>query len=108
MILYVHSYAAYLNCPKTRRRAGGHLLLSNKQLEPQKSSKEVQPDGPIQYDCKVPNNAISSVSESEYGSCFQNGQKSAPMQVTLHEMGHTQPATPIQVDNLCADGISNN
>ena len=39
---------------------------------------------------------------------FENGQKSAPMRVTLHEMVHPQPATPIQVDNLCADRITNN
>ena len=30
------------------------------------------------------------------------------MRVTLHEMGHPQPATPIQVDNLFAAGIANN
>ena len=51
---------------------------------------------------------MSSVAESEYGSYFHNGQESAPMRVTLHEMGHPQPATPIQVDNLYAAGITNN
>ena len=39
---------------------------------------------------------------------FTNEQKSAPIQVTLHEMGHPQPATPIQVENLCASGIVSN
>ena len=39
---------------------------------------------------------------------FINVQKQAPMRVTLHGMGHPQPETPIQVDNLCADGIANN
>ena len=51
---------------------------------------------------------MSSVTEAEYRSCFNNGQKSAPMRVTLHEMGHLQPATPVQVDNLFAAGIVNN
>ena len=49
-----------------------------------------------------------SIAEAEYGSCFHNGQKASPMRVTLHEMGHPQPATPIQVDNLCAYGIASN
>ena len=26
----------------------------------------------------------------------------------LHKMGHPQPETPIQVDKLCASGITNN
>ena len=51
---------------------------------------------------------MSSVVESEYGSYFKNDQKSAPMWVTLYEMGHTQPATPTQVNILCAAEIENN
>ena len=51
---------------------------------------------------------MASVAEAEYGSCFHNGQKAAPMRVTLAEPGHPQPATPIQVDNSCAAGIANN
>ena len=39
---------------------------------------------------------------------YHNQQKAASMRVTLHEMGHPQPSTPIQVDNLCAAGIANN
>ena len=39
---------------------------------------------------------------------FINGQKAEPMRVTLHEMVHPQPATPIQVENSCAAGIANN
>ena len=51
---------------------------------------------------------MSLVSEAEYGSFFHNGQKAAPILVTLHEMGHSKPATSIQVDNFCAAGIANN
>ena len=39
---------------------------------------------------------------------FINGQKAEPMRVTINEMVHPQPATPIQVENLCAAGITNN
>ena len=108
MILYFHSDAGYLNCPKARSRAGGHFFISNKQLEPKKSPKGVQPNDPIHLECKVLTNVMSSVAEAEYRSCFHNGQNSAPMRVTLNEMVHPQPKTPIQVDNLCAAEIANN
>ena len=79
MILYVHSDSGYLNSPKARSIVGGCFFLGNKQLEPKKAPKEVQPNLPIHSECKVLTNVMSSVVESEYGSYFKNDQKSAPM-----------------------------
>jgi hypothetical protein len=53
-------------------------------------------------------NTVSSEAESEVGACFQNAQSGAPIRVTLTELGHIQPATPLHTDNFTAFGILNN
>jgi len=52
-------------------------------------------------------NVISSATESEIGIIFINCRDSEPIQTTLLEMGHEQPPTPIQADNITADGLLN-
>jgi hypothetical protein len=47
------------------------------------------------------------VAESEEGACFQNAQSGAPLRVTLTEVGHTQPATPLHTYSYTAFGILN-
>jgi hypothetical protein len=41
------------------------------------------------------------------GTCFHNAQSGAPLRVTLTELGHTQPPTPLRTDNSTAYGIVN-
>ena len=48
---------------------------------------------------------MSSVQESETGSGFINGKDDMPLLNSLHEMGHIQGPTPIQFDNIVANGI---
>jgi hypothetical protein len=50
---------------------------------------------------------VASAAESEVGACFHNAQSGAPLRVTLAEMGHTQPPTPLRTDNSTAFGILN-
>jgi hypothetical protein len=50
---------------------------------------------------------VASDAESEVGACFHNAQSGAPLQVTLTEMGHTHPPTPLRTDNSTAYGIVN-
>ena len=50
---------------------------------------------------------MASAAKAEYGALFLNGQAAVPVRVTLIEMGHPQPPTPIQVDNSTAVGIAN-
>ena len=38
---------------------------------------------------------------------FHNGQASAVIRITLMEIGHRQPPTPIKTDNSTANGIAN-
>ena len=53
-------------------------------------------------------NVMSSAFEAEIGAAYINGQESIPIHTLLLEIGHPQPATPIQVDNSTADGFANN
>jgi hypothetical protein len=52
-------------------------------------------------------NVVASAAESEFGACFHNTQSGAPFRVTLMELGHTQPPTPLRTDNSTAFGIVN-
>jgi hypothetical protein len=52
-------------------------------------------------------NLVASAAELEVGACFQNAQSGAPLRVTLTEVGHTQHATPLRINNSTAYGILN-
>ena len=49
---------------------------------------------------------MASAAEAELGDLFLNCQEAVPIRITLEEMGHTQPPTPVQVDNSTALGIA--
>ena len=42
---------------------------------------------------------MASAAEAEYGSMFINYQDAVTIQITLIEMNHPQPQTPVQVDS---------
>jgi hypothetical protein len=50
---------------------------------------------------------VASAAESEVGACFHNAQSGAPLRVTLTELGHTQPPTPLSTNNSTAFSILN-
>jgi hypothetical protein len=50
---------------------------------------------------------VASAAESEVRECFHNAQSGAPLRVTLTELGHIQPPTPLRTDNSTAFGILN-
>ena len=52
-------------------------------------------------------NVILSAAEAEVGALFNNAKEATRIRLTLQDMGHPQYATPIQVDNKCAEGIVN-
>jgi hypothetical protein len=64
-------------------------------------------NGSILNVASVIKNVVASAAESEVGACFHNAQSGAPLRVTLTEMGHTQPPTPLRTDNSTAFGILN-
>ena len=50
---------------------------------------------------------MSSAAKAELGVMYINARKAVEERTILNEMGHNQPATPIQVDNSTAEGIIN-
>lgn len=48
---------------------------------------------------------MASAAEAEVAGLFMNTQQAVPMQLTLVDMGHKQPPTPLQTDNKTAQGI---
>ena len=103
MVLWVHSDASYLFCPKAQSRAGGMHFLSNKPPTPHDPEKiESTLNGIVYVVCKILRIIMTSAAESELGALFVNYQESVPIRITLEEMGHSQPPTPVQVDNSTA------
>jgi hypothetical protein len=55
----------------------------------------------------VNKNVVAYVDESEVRACFRNAQSGAPLRVTLTELVHIQPSTPLRTDNSTVFGILN-
>jgi hypothetical protein len=100
MILNIHSNAGYLNTPKARSRAGGHLFMSSK---PKKG--EQQHNRPLLTFSTILRSVVTSAAEAEIGALFLNAKEGVNIRNILHEMGHPQPATNMQTDNTTAPGI---
>ena len=50
---------------------------------------------------------MGSAAEAEVGALYIVAQEIVPMRMTLEELGHPQPATPLKTDNSTACGIMN-
>jgi hypothetical protein len=101
MILHIHSDTSFLWVSNAQSRLGGLFFLGNKSPEQDTLS------GSILNVAAVIKNVVASAAESEVGVCFHNAQSVAPLRVTLTELGHTQPPTPLRTDNSTAFGILN-
>jgi hypothetical protein len=101
MVLAIHSNASYLSEPKARSRAGGHFFMSENVADP-------NDNGAVQTIAKIIKAVMSSVAEVELGGLFINARAAVPIRITLEELGHKQPSTPIQTDNSTACGVVNN
>jgi hypothetical protein len=96
MILHIHSDASYLSVSNARSRLGGLFFLGNKPPEQDKLNFS------ILNVASIIKNVVASAAESEVGACFHNAQSGAPLRVTLTELGHIQPQTPLRTDNSTA------
>jgi hypothetical protein len=109
MILHVTSDASYLSVPGSRSRCGGYFYLSSP-IGLSAHNPEAKPppfNGPILVHSSIIKAIMSSAAEAETGALFYNAKDACMLRTTLAELGHPQPATPIQTDNACAVGIVN-
>jgi hypothetical protein len=101
MILKIHSDASYLSESKARSRSAGHFYMGNKENENDTNN------GSILATTQIMKAVLSSASKAEIGALFDNTKHATILRTTLEEMGHPQPATPVQTDNSMACGIAN-
>eukprot|EP00957_Ditylum_brightwellii_P172381 13123491-Ditylum_brightwellii.AAC.1 len=64
-------------------------------------------NGPLLVYSTILCNVMVSAAEAELGALFVNAKEAVALRITLEELGHLQPATPILVDNSTAYGIVN-
>ena len=71
------------------------------------NDKPIKMNGTIFANCGILKFVVTSAAEAELGALFLNMKEAKIIRLTLAEMGHPQPATPIHVDNSTAAGIAN-
>ena len=104
MILNIHSDASYLTEPKSRSRASGHFFLGWLPVD----GKPIRLNGAFHTLCSILRFVVSSAAEAELGALFLNCQEGLIFRLTLEDLGHPQPKTPVHCDNATAIGIANN
>ena len=101
MVLAGHADASYLSEPNARSRAGGHIFLSSDVQYPPNN-------GAILTIAQVIKHVMSSAAEAELGALYIAARECVYIRLILEEMGHPQPATPLQTDNSTAESVVNN
>ena len=106
MILHIASDGSYLSETKSRSRVGKMLyLISNLPQHNQAPDCNHPFNSPFHVVAKIIKMITSSATETEVSATFYNAKEALPFRVTLAEMGHPQPPTPIEVDNETAIGF---
>ena len=98
--LGVHSNASYLSEPNARSQAGGHFFLSTNALVPPNI-------GAILNIAHIIKHVMASATKAELGALYITAREALYLRIILEELGHKQPATPIQTDNSMNEGIVN-
>lgn len=96
IILNMHSDASYLSTGKGRSRAGGCFFLGSLPRD----NKAIQLNGNIHITCAILKLVAASATETELGALFLNTQEAIIIRLTLLELGHPQPPTPIHVEHI--------
>ena len=104
MILNIHSDTSYLSVPNAHSRAAGIFFLGSL---PQKN-KPIFLNGTIHVLCTILQFVATSAAVAELGALFLNAKEAKIMRITLEELGHPQPPTPIHINNSTTVGIVNN
>jgi len=109
MVLHIVSDASYLSASGARSRLGGYFFMSNPlpRSPPHPDDPAPMFNGPVLVNSSIIQPVLSSAAEAELGALFHNAKDGCMLRTTLEDMGHPQPATPIQADNACAVGLAN-
>ena len=83
-----------------RSRAGGHFFLTNNNENPRNNAA-------ILTITTIIKAVMSSAVEAELVALYLNTCEAVYLRQILTKMGHPQPQTPIQTNNLTAEGMVN-
>ncbi len=104
MILNIHSDASYLSEAKARSRACGHFFMG---WMP-KNGEPIRLKGAFHVSSTILQFVVASAAEAELSALYHNCQMGIIFRLTLKEMGHPQPKTPVHCNSVTAVGIANN
>ncbi len=100
MVLAAHIDASYLSKPNLRSRARGHFFLSSNSTIPQNN-------GAVLNIAHIIKHVILSATEAELAGIYIMAREAVYIRIILEEMGHKQPATPLQTNNAMAKAVTN-
>jgi hypothetical protein len=104
MILNIHSDASYLSETNVHSRACGHFFMG---WTPN-PTQPIKLNGTFFTLCAILWFVVASAAEAELGALFLNCKQVTIFQLTIEEMGHPQPPTPVNCNNFTTVGIANN
>ena len=108
MVLHIHRDASYLSETQARSRACGNYFLVDTRPDMSKPpTTRPRLNETIHSISRIMSKAMDVAAEAEIGAAYINGKEAVPIRTLLLELGHPQPATPIQVDNSTADSFAN-
>jgi len=104
MVLNVHSDASYLSEMKAHSRTCGHFFMG---WSP-KDKYPIKLNGAFFTLYTILRFVVASAAKAKLGALFLNCKEGIIFQLTLEELGHLQPRTPVHCDNATTAGIANN
>ena len=104
MILNVQSDASYLSETKAHSRACSHFFMG----WPPKDRDPIKLNGAFFTLCTILRFVVALASEAELGALFLNCKEGIIFRLTLDELGHPQPQTPVHCNNSTTVSIANN
>ena len=103
MVLNIYSDASYLSELRARGRLAGYFFLGSKSVKGEK----IKMNGNIVVSCGILKIVVCSAAKAELGELFLNIKEGRILRLTLIELGHKQPNTPVYCDNSTVTGIAN-
>ena len=101
MKLAAHSNANYLSEPKARSRAGGQIFLSSDSTVPHSN-------GVILNIAHIIKHVMTLATEAKLATLHIMAQEAVYIRITIRELGHKQPPTPLQTNtNAMAEAVIN-
>ena len=104
MVLDMHSNDYYMLAKGTKSKAARHVFLGAMHIY----GEPIFLNGVIYARSTILKMVAVTVADAKLGALFMNIKEGWIIWITLAEMGHTQPPTPIHVDKITDVGIANN